>query len=417
VHVSGGGFPADIASGSPECKAGPVSISDCDLGNTVFPNTDGSGKYAFDFVVHTVLRTDNGPVDCTTTAGACVLAVAQTTDLQGTAVTAPLAFAASGPPQGGVLHIPAAPVGGDTSIEVHGTSFAAASVVEAAICIPGATDATECNNPTLVTTDGSGAFDTFVDATSELFIQNHDPIDCTVDGSCVFAVWDFRDFASTLTTKPLRIAPEVAGSLAVDPSTNLADGAVITLSGSGWPADQFMNFAECDGPDTTANCDNDDDVTTTDTNGNFSLPFLVNSVTSGGTVNCETGPCWIVAMWQARESTVTAAQPISFDVTPTPVTSHYTAAELTAVGGAATTLGISNEEVQHLGTWGLAWVLAITGTGTITPVADSGPGTLTTNWPPTEYTALTAFAAAHGTTLPEFQKTGALFLAYVLAIS
>jgi hypothetical protein len=138
----------------------------------------------------------------------------------------------------------------------------------------------------------------------------------------------------------------------------------------------------------------------------------VYSVPDGGPyLRCETGPCWIVAFWYASDSIVSAAQPISFDLTTTPVTSHYTADELAAVTGAATTLCITNAEVQHLGSWALAWVLGIIHTGDITPVPDSGPGTLTTDWMPSEYTAMNAAAAAHGTTLAEFQKTRALFLA------
>ncbi len=73
--------------------------------------------------------------------------------------------------------------------------------------------------------------------------------------------------------------------------------------------------------------------------------------------------------------------------------------------------------MQHLGSWALAWVLAFTHTGNITPAPDSGPGSLTTDWLPSEYSAMQGAAAAHGTNLAEFQKTGALFLAYVLAIS
>jgi Neocarzinostatin family len=289
------------------------------------------------------------------------------------------------------------------------------SVIGTAECAPDATSVNDCNSPVFVTTDGSGAFDSFFDAPSTLLTQNNASIDCTVDGACVYAAWDFRDFASTLTTAPIRIAPEIAGSLTVSPSIGLHDGDQVTVSGSGWPADQFMSFAECDGTDSSANCSNFDSELT-DSNGTFSFPMTVNSVADFGALDCETGPCWIVATWFANQSNVTAVQPISFDVTPTPVTSHYTADELTAVSGAATTLGISNEEVQHLGTWGLAWVLAITGTHTITPAPDTGPGSLTTNWSPSEYTALNAFAAEHGTTVPEFQKTGALFLAYILTL-
>jgi hypothetical protein len=74
----------------------------------------------------------------------------------------------------------------------------------------------------------------------------------------------------------------------------------------------------------------------------------VYSVPDGGPYpNCETGPCWIVAFWYASDSIVSAPQPISFDLTTTPLTSHYTADELAAVTGAATTLCITNAEVLN----------------------------------------------------------------------
>jgi hypothetical protein len=104
-------------------------------------------------------------------------------------------------------------------------------------------------------------------------------------------------------------------------------------------------------------------------------------------------------------------------VTPIPVTSHYTAGELAAVNGAAATLGISSAELQHVGPWALAWVLGITGAEVITPAPDVGPDSLTTDWFPTQLSLMSATAASHGATLAEFQKTGALLLAYILALS
>jgi hypothetical protein len=211
----------------------------------------------------------------------------------------------------------------------------------------------------------------------------------------------------------------VPGSLTVTPSTGLHDGDQVTLSGTGWPASFELEFTECDGPGATALCSNYL-YASTDSDGAFSTPYTARSISVGAQyVDCETGPCWIHAAWypNADATQVLAAQPISFDLTLTPVTSHYTADELASVAGAASTLGISNIEVQHLGTWALAFVLAITHTGAITPAPDSGPGSLTVDWPPSEYSAINGAAAAHGTTFEEFQKTGALFLAYVLALA
>ena len=37
---------------------------------------------------------------------------------------------------------------------------------------------------------------------TSLSTQNGDTIDCTVDGACVYTVWDWRDFATTFVTAP-----------------------------------------------------------------------------------------------------------------------------------------------------------------------------------------------------------------------
>lgn len=134
-------------------------------------------------------------------------------------------------------------------------------------------------------------------------------------------------------------------------------------------------------------------------------------------INCtkQDGEC-VIAVAEVTDFTDTVVSaPISF--AETALTSHYTGAQIAAVDRAATTLGVSEAEVQHLGTWALAWVLAIAHAGHITPPPDKGDVRVTTDWPPSEFSAISAVAAAHGTTLAEFQKTGALFLAYEVAIS
>jgi hypothetical protein len=98
-----------------------------------------------------------------------------------------------------------------------------------------------------------------------------------------------------------------------------------------------------------------------------------------------------------------------------PATSHYTADEIAAVDRAAQTLGVDRAEEQRIGSAALAWVLGVAHTGPITPVPDDGNIPLTTDRQPPEYSATSSAAATQRTTVPEFQKTGALALAYVLA--
>jgi hypothetical protein len=418
VTVSGSGFAPGAGLASAECKAGPVATADCDTGHAVFPAADSTGAYSFSFTVaRTLFTANNSDIDCTASAGACVIAVAAATDLVGTAVTAPISFAPLAPPRQGDISVTPDRVQVGNVADVTATGFAPYAVLGIGVCAAGATVVGECVPSQPVDADASGGAQ-FALFPPPILRASGNPTDCSVDGACEYATWDARDFAATLATAPVRISPVVPGTLTVTPSSDLHDGDQVQLSGSGWPADTFLQLYTCDSQAAIGGACNNMHSVVTAADGTFSTAYTVHAVGDNYMyVNCETGPCWIAAISFPYSVAVVAAQPISFDVTPTPVTSHYTAAELAAVDGAATTLGISDAEVQHLGSWGLAWVLAYTHTGTITPAPDSGPGTLTTDWLPSEYAGMNAFAAAHGTTLAEFQKTGALFLAYVLAIS
>ena len=110
MQVSGAGFDPNASLASAECKNGAVSTTDCDLNTTTFVTADGTGAYAFNLIVQTILNTDNGTVDCTANDGECVIGVADTSDLTGTAVTAPISFAPHRATAVGRDARPAAPV-------------------------------------------------------------------------------------------------------------------------------------------------------------------------------------------------------------------------------------------------------------------------------------------------------------------
>jgi hypothetical protein len=417
VRVSGSGFAPNAFLVTAECKAGSISASDCDVSTAFNFSADSSGAYATDFRVRTSLSTTNGPIDCTVTDATCGIGVAESSDILGTAVTAPISFAPPAPPQPGVLHVPPARAPADKALPMSATDFAPYSLIDTALCAADPADANDCGAAIESPADANGGFFFTVFVVKTLVTGNGDTIDCTIDGACVYAAWDTRDFGVSITTAPTRIAPEIAGTVDVTPSMGLRDGQEVTVSGTGWPADLFVALWECDGTGPHATCFNHRSPMT-DANGNLLVQYAVQTVSPGAPpVDCGTGQCWIVVRWYLSDGSVAATQPISFDTTPVAVTSHYEAGEAEAVAAAAATLGILGSEEQRLGTWGLAWVLGITQTGVITPAPDAGPRFYTTQWQPAEYSALVAFAAAHGTTVPEFQKTGALFLAYVLAIS
>ena len=419
VHLSGTGFAPNLTIAAAECEAGAVAIANCDTGTAVFPLTDANGAYSIDLTVHRslFLAGSGTTVDCTVAAGACIIGVADTADIPGTGVSAPISFAPLAPPQQGAISVTPDRVQVGDGVDVVATGFTPYAVVGRGVCPAGATDASECQPSAPVDADASGGA-AFMLFSPPILSEGGNATDCTVDGACEYAAYDVRDFAATVATAPVQLSPAEPGTLTVTPSTGLHDGDQVQLTGSAWPADRQLLFLECDtATRPTAHCMNLDNAIT-DAAGTFGKNYTVHTIGEVPShLDCETSPCWIYAFYFADTDPVIASQPISFDVTTTPVTSHYTADELAAVTQAATTLGLTNEELQHLGSWALAWVLGITQTGTITPVPDTGPDTITTNWLPSEYAALNAFAVAHGTTPAEFQKTAALFVAYILAIS
>jgi hypothetical protein len=212
------------------------------------------------------------------------------------------------------------------------------------------------------------------------------------------------------------VLPEVAGTITVSPHTGIHDNQSVTVSGSGWPAQDYIGLEQCDGTGAHAVCDNYNDVKVGD-DGNFTTPFYVTSRSlSPPDYDCVVDSCSIVVTWYATDGDVTTARPIAFDPAPDLETSHYTTDELAAVDGAATTLGMTPAQLQRNGSWALAYVLAITHTKKITPAPDAGSETIRTNWLPIEHRAMNGIAASEGATLTEFEKTGALFVAYVLAL-
>jgi hypothetical protein len=105
--------------------------------------------------------------------------------------------------------------------------------------------------------------------------------------------------------------------LSVDPSTGLADGQTVTVSGSGYTAGSTAYVVEClhDG----WQCDTANLLrVTVDADGTFSTPQVVHSSfagvdprtgETGGTVDCAVSACDVLAWAGTTES---SAAPISF---------------------------------------------------------------------------------------------------------
>ena len=77
VTVAGRNFTPGTQVGVTECRAGvPVIADGCDIGQVRVATVAADGTFSRRFVTESVLGTADGPIDCTTAANACVLAVA-----------------------------------------------------------------------------------------------------------------------------------------------------------------------------------------------------------------------------------------------------------------------------------------------------------------------------------------------------
>jgi hypothetical protein len=219
-------------------------------------------------------------------------------------------------------------------------------------------------------------------------------------------------------------ATRAARAITVTPSTGLVQGQSVQISGRGFAPHQPLFVVQCktkrNGKSSLACDETSLRGANPNDSGVFSLDYTVNSTLIGvlgkGLVNCTRadGFCSILVL-DPSDHTIRASAPISFSETD--VRSRFDEAEYAAVTQVGLVLGIPYDDVPRVGAWALAYVLELAHIGPITPAPGPGVNRVTTHWPADEYTAISAIAGAHGTTVAQFQKTGALFLAYELGIA
>ncbi|MEP6623610.1 MAG: Calx-beta domain-containing protein, partial [Acidimicrobiia bacterium] len=92
MTVKGVGFTGGSTMGLAPCKAGVTAIADaCDIGRASVATADANGMFSATRPAVGVIQTAEGPFDCTTAPGACVIAVANAADLSEFAF-APMSF-------------------------------------------------------------------------------------------------------------------------------------------------------------------------------------------------------------------------------------------------------------------------------------------------------------------------------------
>jgi hypothetical protein len=240
VHVAATGLAPNQTWGMQQCVTGHL-IEGCDSSTAVYGPTDANGNFSIDVPVRAILHTQIGTIDCRTNAEPCVLG-ANTSVVPEGAVSATLAFDPGGP----LLPPPVVHATPDTDlidgqvVAVDGTGFRSTrEYIEVRQCISGATQVSQCHSSysDFQPVGPDGVFHSSVRLRSILATDGGPTVDCrTAAHACELLVGTFYPQLDVVSAAisfdpdgPLLPPP----TLVATPSTDLVDGQVVTLSGTG----------------------------------------------------------------------------------------------------------------------------------------------------------------------------------------
>ena len=224
------------------------------------------------------------------------------------------------------------------SVRYDGSGFSAGAGFAILQCIPGATTLTEvlakCEVRQSVTADATGSFSGFVSV--ERILQpmtGAQPVDCAAAaGACAVSVFDM---SSTVIDALVAFAdPSIPRpAISVSPASDLEEGDVVTVTGSGFPAGAAVTVAQCvaNRPATADWCDDRPPViASADAAGAFVLEVTIHrgiTTPSGLVTDCSgdaSTPCAITAFTSDGASGATMPIALTFRrvlaTTSTPLT-------------------------------------------------------------------------------------------------
>ncbi len=250
LAVTGDGFPVTepgfgIARTLP-CRTPVQSSADCDVGEAQFLSVDDDGHAEGTVVAAAVLGLSGGAHDCRLGGCALVVMPENFASIDGLgelseAAIAPLEF-----DSGGALRpAPTLTADPDTdlldgdAVYLEGAGFDPNRGFQVAQCLAGATSFEACEGGVFSFgwTDDTGIIEGYLGVRATFRDRKDRLVDCRVTAcSIVIGHGDLgRHAEAVLTFDP--DGELLAPAITVTPSTDLADGDVVTVSGTGWPAD------------------------------------------------------------------------------------------------------------------------------------------------------------------------------------
>ena len=395
-----------------------ISIDQCMIDCATYQTTIGDAETTNDgtFAVNvTAVRFEYDSPICGVPGASCSIVVR---DEFGPALEAgtPVSFTPLGAAIRGSVASPATVPAGEIST-IDASGWAPEVPITIGMCATGDYRRTHCDVSS-IEFDATGSIDDYS-------FWPHEALgsaDCTVAGNCEFVAWDPRDQAGTIVVNALQITVPSPGTLNVTPTTGLMLGNVFGINGSGWSrSDPFAYIGLCATAYPCNHSQYTEDVVVAG-DGTFDLLMDVDDTahnsSNGWPVDCSVAPgtCALVVWQYAGSRRVIASVPLTYVSPMNNVDSHYTAAEYAAVQAGAAELGVSVEEFQHIGPWFISWLVSF-GRVPAPPATDAGPSIIRTSYASFELPHLNSFATSQNMTLPEYQKSGAVSLAYLLSLN
>jgi hypothetical protein len=206
------------------------------------------------------------------------------------------------------------------TVEVSASGLKAKTRYVLIECQAGATDPSGCGLVDVepLKSDATGSFDAPYVVARMISLNNSGPvIDCAVQ-ACVLAVGTIKGKFVADTSISFEDIVVVPPALSAVPSSGLRDGQNITLSGTGFSPNAFVEFIECESTAPTS-CDvNTIYPAFSGPDGTFSTTYPVTRVIANGEgpVDCaQTTTCVIMATNESNPAQVASA-PISFADVP-----------------------------------------------------------------------------------------------------
>ena len=227
----------------------PVSQSSCTFLGSV--TADGNGGFITTTAVHrVVVQPPFLSVDCATAPDTCLLVATSAADVDVT-TSVGLSFDPNGPaPSETVTITPDTNLVHHQSVTVAGAGFTPGGFANAIECKTGATTQADCN------TQGTGIAPVAADGTfsgpftvRRILNLPAGDFDCaTAPGACSIVTTAFSQtpvVVSTAISFDPNVPPPPPPTITVVPSTDLVDRQSLTVSGTNFAPDAFVNLNEC----------------------------------------------------------------------------------------------------------------------------------------------------------------------------